>query len=206
MAWFEPRFEFLFPLIGDLQVRGIELTLRHALEPWHVMGEEGAIGGTVRYVDSSLERLEVRVSGWNDHRYVVTVNGHALPLQPTGTAGEYVAGVRYKAWNPPSSLHPTIGVHAPLTLDVVDTRNARSLGGCQYHVPHLGGRNYDSLPVNAYEAKSRRRARFFRFGHTPGPITVTPATPSREFPFTLDLRRVRRRRRRRRVLRRYSRW
>ncbi len=191
-AWFAPHFEFRFPLVGQVRSRGIELTLRNALEPWHVLGEEGSVGGTVRYVDSSLERMEVRVSGLNDSRHTITVNGKALPLQPTGVAGEFVAGVRYRAWNPPTALHPTIGVHAPVIVDIVDTWINRSLGGCQYHVAHPGGRNYITFPVNAYEAESRRLARFFRMGHTPGRLHVPPATvdvpASREFPFTLDLR------------------
>ena len=188
MAWFDPHFEFRFPVIGQVKASSIELTLRSALEPWHVMGEEGSSSGTARYVDSSLERVEVHVTGLNDNRYVVTVNGRALPLQNTGTVGEYVAGVRYKAWNPPSSLHPSIGVHAPLTFDIVDTWMERSLGGCQYHVAHPGGLSYASLPVNSYEAESRRLSRFVQMGHTPGSMQVLPAQPSREFPFTLDLR------------------
>ncbi|WP_296490671.1 transglutaminase family protein [Rhodoferax sp.] len=192
-SWFAPHVEFRFPLIGSICSAGIELTLRNALEPWHVMGEEGAPGGTARYVDSSLERIEVRVTGMNESRYVVTCNGRAMSLQPTGVQGEYVAGVRYKAWNPPSSLHPSIGVHAPLTFDIVDTWMKRSLGGCQYHVAHPGGLSYQSLPVNANEAESRRLSRFTAGGHTPGEVNVPPATinvpASREFPFTLDLRR-----------------
>jgi uncharacterized protein (DUF2126 family)/transglutaminase-like putative cysteine protease len=195
-SWFAPHFEFRFPVVGQVQIDGAVLTLRNALEPWHVMGEESGAGGTARYVDSSLERIEVHVTGMNPSRHTVTVNGTPLPLQPTGVVGEYVASVRYKAWNPPSSLHPSIGVHAPLTVDLVDTWMKRSLGGCQYHVVHPGGRNYDGFPVNAYEAESRRMARFFRMGHTPGAMKHLPTLvpnaqlhASPEFPHTLDLRR-----------------
>jgi uncharacterized protein (DUF2126 family) len=188
-AWFAPHFEFRFPLLGEVAARGIHLTLRGALEPWHVMGEEGAPGGNVRYVDSSLERVEVRVTGLNETRYVITCNGAALPLQPTGRAGEYVAGVRYRAWQPASSLHPTIGVHAPLTFDIVDRWMQRSLGGCQYHVAHPGGRSYETFPVNAYEAESRRLARFFKMGHTPGRMLLGSSVRTLDFPFLLDLRR-----------------
>jgi uncharacterized protein (DUF2126 family) len=192
-SWFAPHYEFRFPMVGSIKSSSIELTLRAALEPWHVMGEEGAPGGTARYVDSSLERIEVHVTGMNESRYVVTCNGAALPLQSTGTTGEYVASVRYKAWNPPSSLHPTIGVHAPLTFDIVDTWMKRSIGGCQYFVAHPGGLSYDTFPVNSFEAESRRLSRFTAMGHTPGIMNVPPATinvpGSREFPFTLDLRR-----------------
>jgi len=187
--WFAPHLEFRFPKLGEFASAGVHVTLRGALEPWHVMGEEGSAGGTVRYVDSSLERLELKVSGLIDSRHVLTVNGQPVPLQPTGRVGEFVAGVRYRAWLPPSGLHPTIPVQAPLTVDLVDLWSQRSLGGCQYHVAHPGGRNYDTLPVNAYEAESRRLARFFAIGHTPGKMRVARPQRSLEFPFTLDLRR-----------------
>jgi uncharacterized protein (DUF2126 family)/transglutaminase-like putative cysteine protease len=188
LEWFAPHVEFRFPKLGDVALRAGILELRQALEPWHVMGEEATGGATARYVDSSVERLEVKAGGLAPDRYTVTCNGHALPLRPTGREGEYVAGVRYKAWQPWSALHPKIGVHSPLTFDIVDTWMNRSEGGCRYHVVHPGGRSHETLPVNAFEAESRRLARFFRIGHTPGIMSVAPAVPSDEFPFTLDLR------------------
>jgi uncharacterized protein (DUF2126 family)/transglutaminase-like putative cysteine protease len=187
--WFTPHFEFRFPHLGDLETKNIYLELRQALEPWHVLGEEAAAGGATRYVDSSVERLQIKLRGLVDRRHVVSVDGTAIPLHPTGANGEYVAGVRYRAWQPASCLHPTIGIHTPLVFDMVDTWNNRSIGGCTYHVTHPGGRNYSTFPVNAYEAESRRLARFFRIGHTPGNVQPRHLPENNDFPFTLDLRR-----------------
>ena len=188
--WFAPHFEFRFPRIGDLAQRDLQIELRTALEPWHVLGEEPGGGGTVRYVDSSLERLQIKARGLTGDRFAITCNGHRVPLHPTGTNGEGVAGVRYRAWQPPGCLHPTIGVHAPLRFDLYDTWNQRSLGGCTYHVAHPGGRGYDTFPVNSYEAEARRLARFFRHGHQQGKFVPPPRIPNGDFPFTLDLRNV----------------
>lgn len=187
-TWFAPFHEFRFPRYGTVVYDSIELELRQAIEPWHVLGEEMDLHVTARYVDSSVERLQVRARGLAESRHVVTCNGRALPLVPTGTPGEFVAGVRYCAWNPPSALHPTIGVHAPLVFDIVDTWSQRSIGGCTYHVTHPGGRNYETLPVNANEAEARRIARFWDHGHTPGTMTVAPEPLNPAFPCTLDLR------------------
>jgi uncharacterized protein (DUF2126 family)/transglutaminase-like putative cysteine protease len=189
-AWFAPHLEFRFPKIGSIALRDMELELRHALEPWNVLGEEVSGGGTTRFVDSSVERLQARVTGWVEERFVLACNGAAVPLTPTGTEGEYVAGVRFKAWDPPSALHPTVRAQAPLVFDVWDSWTGRSLGGCTHHVAHPGGRNYQTFPVNANEAEARRRALFFPFGHTPGRMLEPRRIHSRATPRTLDLRRA----------------
>jgi uncharacterized protein (DUF2126 family) len=188
--WFAPHLHFRFPKIGDVTVQGTTLELRHALEPWHVLGEEPAAGGTVRYVDSSVERLQAKVSGWVDERFVLACNGSRVPLTRTEIAGEYVGGVRFKAWNPPSALHPTVRAQTPLVFDIYDRWTGRSLGGLTHHVSHPGGRSYERFPVNANEAEARRRARFFPFGHTPGTMAEPVSVAAPEYPRTLDLRRA----------------
>ncbi|SEQ33831.1 Uncharacterized conserved protein, DUF2126 family [Hyunsoonleella jejuensis] len=211
--WFNPFFEFRFPLHGMVTINDIHIELRAAIEPWNVLGEEMSGSGTARYVDSSLERIQIKVANFTNERYVITCNGVKVHLKPTDIKGEYVAGIRYKAWNPYSSLHPTIGVDAPLVFDVVDTWNKRSIGGCTYFVAHPGGRSYESFPVNSLEAESRRINRFWSFNHTQGDIlpdkndtiskeefkTIKKQTNPKkfkykelpvnnEFPVTLDLR------------------
>ena len=210
LEWLETFLEFRFPLHGKIKVQNIELELRMGIEPWHVLGEESSSGGTARFVDSSVERIEVKVKNFNHERYMITCHGAPVPLKETSIRGEYVAGVRYRAWSPPSALHPTLGKDVPLVFDIIDTWNSRSIGGCTYHVSHPGGRNYDTFPVNAYEAEGRRISRFWTEGHTQGPVTpspvytsvarylekndvpkkfdVPPLKISPEYPNTLDLR------------------
>jgi uncharacterized protein (DUF2126 family) len=177
------------PVVGVLQAGDIRLELRNAIEPWNVLGEEVVAGGTARYVDSSVERVEARVEGLVPERHVVTVNGHALPMRSTGTAGEHVGGVRFRAWAPPHSLHPHLGIHHPLRIDVVDTWGKRSLGACAYHVWHPEGRAYDTPPLTRFEAAARRAQRFTIEGAAlrPAPVHAAPAHP--DTPYTLDLRR-----------------
>ena len=182
LDWFAPHFEFRFPLIGEVEASGVAVELRQALEPWHVLGEEGTAGGTARYVDNSLDRVQVLVRDGANGRFAVTCNRRGLPLTNTGTFGEKVAGVRYRSWQPASALHPNIPPHVPLVFDIMDTWTGRSVGGCRYHAAHPGGRNIDLAPVNAYEAEGRSLARFDKLGHTPGRETTTPAAANPDTP------------------------
>ncbi len=210
ISWFNAYFEFRFPHYGTVNIQGINLEIRMGIEPWHVLGEEVSSTGTSRFVDSSLEKIQVKLTGLNNARYILLCNGNRVPLKETRTRGEYVCGIRYRAWQPPSALHPTIGVDTPLVFDIVDTWNGRSIGGCTYHVSHPGGRSYDTFPVNSYEAESRRISRFWDYGHTQETLTAQPVASNvlhfvqsntaakmvdepreiinNEYPYTLDFR------------------
>ena len=189
-SWFEAQREFRFPLHGTVEHGGVKLELRHALEPWHVLGEETVSGATSRPADSSLERLQVKAEGLDPARHIIVCNGRRVPLAPTGRAGEYIAGVRFKAWMLPTSLHPNLPVNAPLTFDIVDTSSRRSLGGCVYHAKHPGDASHDTYPASASEAQDRRGARFAARKAAPAVAEVPAERPQAEFPATLDLRRA----------------
>jgi uncharacterized protein (DUF2126 family) len=217
MSWFDPFFEFRFPFYGAVKVQDIDLEIRMGIEPWHVLGEEMSSTGTARFVDSSLERIQVKLNNLTGSRYILLCNGSRVPLRETDTKGEFVCGIRYRAWQPPSALHPTIGVDTPLVFDIVDTWNSRSVGGCTYHVAHPGGRSYDTFPVNANEAESRRISRFWDDNHSqevmiPIPsvsevkkyisvnvnktavyVDPPPLMLNEEYPCTLDLRKFKKR-------------
>jgi len=189
-SWFEPHYEFRFPRYGELNLDQFGVELRGALEPWLVLGEEASGGGQARYVDSSVERVQVETHGWVDERYSLTCNQQLVPLTPTGCHGQQVAGIRFRAWQPPSCLHPNIGVHDPLRFDIYDNWVGRSVAGCTYWVSHPGGRSSEDRPVNAVAAESRRLARFERRGHSPGPYEPQSTSIHPHFPLTLDLRRT----------------
>ena len=187
--WYRPFFEFRFPKLGEVASRGMQLSLRKALEPWHVLGEESSNSGTSRYVDSSAERIEIMINGFVPERYAVAANGYKTPMRATGTSGEFVGGVRFKAWDPASAMHPTAAATPKVTIDVVDQHNDKSVFGCMYFVSHPGGMAYEHFPVNAREAQARRLSRFWPQGHSQGTLRVAEPIPSPEFPYTLDLRR-----------------
>jgi uncharacterized protein (DUF2126 family)/transglutaminase-like putative cysteine protease len=188
-SWFGAQFEFRCPLIGTFTAAGVHVEIRQALEPWYVLGEEPGGGGTTRFVDSSVERMQIKATGLHASHLSIAVNGIRVPLQPGTAPGEFIGGVRYRAWCPPSCLHPNIGVHSPLIIEVVDRVARRSLGGCRCHVDHPGGNNPSGYPINALAAESRRAARFFRFGHSPGQLDLREPRTSQFTPWTLDLRR-----------------
>ncbi|TWU46920.1 transglutaminase family protein [Rubripirellula reticaptiva] len=190
-SWFAPHHEFRFQKLGEVSMKDVKLQLRNAIEPWYVMGEEPAAGGTARYVDSSLERLEVLIDGFDPSKMAVLCNGVAIPMHPTGTQSQAVAGVKYRAWQPPRCLHPTIGIHTPLQFDVVERSSGMSIGGCRYHAVHPGGLSHAAFPINANEAESRRASRFQAGTMTGGVIEIpepTIPTGSTEYAVTLDMR------------------
>jgi len=212
--WLEPFFEFRFPHIGRVKFKDVELGLRTAIEPWNVLGEEMSSSGTARFVDSSVERIEIKTTGLTGDRYAILCNGMRLPLTNTGTKGEYVASIRYRAWQPPSALHPNLGIDTPLVFDIFDLWVGKSVAGCTYHVFHPGGRSYNAFPVNSFEAEGRRVSRFYSENHTQGvyspkeismevkryilekeletnqKVVITPTfiEPDPEYPHTFDLR------------------
>ncbi len=184
-AWFEPFIEFRCPPAGAFAGGGVRVALRHALEPWPVMGDKD---GASRPVDSSLERLEVKTAGMDPSRHAVACNGRRVPLKPTGTPGEFVAGVRFRARHYEGARHPGIAVHAPLTFDIVEAATGRALASCEYHVTDRAGAPYARRPADARAAAARRAERFAVVNAAGRTIELAQEPANPWLPLTLDLR------------------
>ena len=188
-AWFMAQLDFRFPRIGAVEAAGVTLELRQALEPWNVLAEETTSSGTGRSVDSSLERIQIKLTGLTiDARYVVACNGRNVPLHPTGMPGESLAGIRYRARRLNATLHPTIPVHTPLTFDLIDTWQQRTIARCTYHAGEPDGTMHTTRPADAAEARARRLRRFVTETPPKEPAVIPTPEPNHVFPMTLDLR------------------
>ncbi|MGZ3422858.1 MAG: transglutaminase family protein [Polyangiales bacterium] len=186
---YRPFLELRCPVVGTLRAGDVRLEVRNAIEPWNVLGEETTASGTSRYVDSSMERIEVRAEGLVAERHAVLVNGYVMPMRATPRRDEHVGGIRFRAWAPPHALHAHLGIHHPVRLDVVDLWAERSIGACAYHVWHPEGRSYDKGPLTSFEASARRAQRFTIEGPLPSPVRARRLSIHDESPYSIDLRR-----------------
>lgn len=191
LDWFLPHYEFRFPKIGEVLLGDVLMEVRSAIEPWYLMGEEPSAGGTARFVDSSMERLQISIDNFDPERHAVLCNGRRVPMHPTEIAGRYLSGVKYRAWQPPRCLHPTIKTNVPLQFDIVDRMTEYSIGGCRYFASDPSGRAHEIFPINSNEAESRRDARFHSGTMTGGRLVVPdlpPVSAPNDFPVTFDMR------------------
>jgi len=200
-SWFTAWWERRFPQYGtvsllDNPLRRLEL--RAALEPWPVIGTMDG-GGASRPVDNSMERIQVMLTGAVGDRpqrealgdrYAVLCNGHRVPMRSTGTAGDYVGGVRFRARSTQTAPHPALAPHAPLVFQVLDTWQQTFLGGAIYHVQPPSGEPDQTLPESFEEARSRLTERFVPLQRGTFPDTIPPLILHPDTPMTLDLRLV----------------
>ena len=151
--WFAPFLDRRFPTLGEVAMGDVRMAIRTAHEPWPVLAEEAVAGVVTRFIDAANQRVQVELTGLTPTHHILVCNGRRVPLQPTRTRGRFLAGVRYKAWNPPSSLHPTLWPVYSLVFDLLDARTGEVLGGCTWFParPSLVGFSAAPAPVASGE-------------------------------------------------------